>query len=159
MSVTGPSGGKPVKVGQAIGDLTAGMHAAIGILAKLHERNDSGKRSGFEGKLDVGLFGAIVSVMNEYLTFFSMNGEVPGPQGVTHQSIVPYQLFETSDGEIVLAVPSDQRWSEFAELIGREELKEYPTNQERYENRAEVTAVIQEEMERKPTAYWSEKLT
>lgn len=159
MSVTGPSGGKPVKVGQAIGDLTAGMHAVIGILAKLHERDDPSGSGEFQGKLDVGLFGAIVSVMNEYLTFHSMNGMVPGPQGVTHQSIVPYQLFNTSDGEIVLAVPSDQRWMEFVDLIGREELTEYPTNQERYENRAEVTAVIQEEIEKESTAYWTEKLT
>lgn len=159
MSVTGPSGGKPVKVGQAIGDLTAGMHAVIGILAKLHERGDQDTAREFVGKLDVGLFGAIVSVMNEYLTFYSMNGEVPGPQGVTHQSIVPYQLFDTSDGEIVLAVPSDQRWPDFVELIGREELKEYPTNRERYEDRAAVTAIIQEEIQKESTEYWSEKLT
>ncbi len=159
MSVTGPSGGKPVKVGQAIGDLTAGMHAVIGILAKLRERDNLDGSGEFGGKLDVGLFGAIVSVMNEYLTFYSMDGEVPGPQGVTHQSIVPYQLFDTNDGEIVLAVPSDQRWAEFVELLGREELEEYSTNQDRYEHRGEVTSIIQEEIRKKSTDYWSEKLT
>lgn len=159
MSVTGPEGGEPVKVGQAIGDLTAGMHAVIGILAKLHDREGSNETSEFVGKLDVGLFGSIVSIMNEYLTFYSMDGNVPGPQGVTHQSIVPYQLFNTNDGEIVLAVPSDHRWDEFVTLLGREELREYPTNAERFENRDAVIGIIQDAIEEQSTAYWSEKLT
>ena len=117
MSVTGPESGSPVKVGQAIGDLTAGMQAAIGVLAKLQERGridgvggepidtaEGGADTGaFVGKFDVGLFDAIVSLMNEYLTFYSMNGEVPSPQGVTHQSMVPYQLFETADGHVAPA--------------------------------------------------------
>jgi len=88
MSVTGPQGGDPVKVGQAIGDLTAGMLATIGVLARLHERERVSSGS-FVGKFDVGLFDAIVSVMNEYITFHSMTGEVPGPQGGSTSLSVP----------------------------------------------------------------------
>ena len=158
MSVTGPKGGDPVKVGQAIGDLTAGMFAAMGVLARLHER-DRTDADDFVGKFDVGLFDAIVSVMNEYVTFHSMNGEVPGPQGTVHQSICPYQLFETADGHIVTGVPSDERWDDFVDLVGREELREYRTNEQRMANRETVVGIIQEEFITEPTDQLLDRLT
>jgi CoA:oxalate CoA-transferase len=169
MSVTGPEGGDPVKVGQAVGDLTAGMFAAIGILARLYERGrrDSdavgdtaaGDAEAFVGKFDVGLFDAIVSVMNEYLTFHEMTGEIPGPQGTSHQSMVPYQLFETADGHVVTGVPSDERWDDFVDVVGREELRKYGTNDDRVEHEAEVVAAIQEEFAKRSTDHWLTALT
>ena len=173
MSLTGPEGGDPVKVGQAIGDLTAGMYAAIGVLARLNQRDardgvDAADPGGqtpadgadeFVGKFDVGLYDAIVSLMNEYVTFHSMTGEVPGPQGRSHQSIVPYQLFETADGYVATGVPSDERWDDFVDVVGREELREYATNNERMEHKAEVVSVVQEEFERESTEHWLEQLT
>lgn len=155
MSVTGPEGGEPVKVGQAVGDLTAGMFATIGVLARLHERD----RGDGGGKLDVGLFDAIVSVMNEYLTFHSIDGRVPGPQGTTHQSMVPYQLFETADGHVVTGVPSDDRWDAFVDLVGREDIRGYRSNAERVTQQDEVTSAIQEEFLKEPTEYWLDRLT
>ena len=174
ISITGPEGGSPVKVGQAIGDLTAGMQAAIGVLAKLQERGRIDGLGGdepadtaegetgtgaFVGKFDVGLFDAIVSLMNEYLTFYSMNGEVPGPQGVTHQSMVPYQLFETADGHVVTGVPSDDRWGAFCDLLDRDDLREYDTNEVRMTNFEGVAGAIQEEFAQKSTTYWLDRLT
>ena len=150
MSVTGPEGGDPVKVGQAICDLTAGMFATIGVLARLEEVRAG--RGG--GKLDVGLFDAIVSMMNEYLTFYSLNGEVPEPQGVSHQSMVPYQLFETEDGHVVTAVPADDRWDDFVDVVGCESVRKYGTNAERVEHEAEVVAAIQSEIGEEPTEHW-----
>lgn len=158
MSVTGPRDGAPVKVGQAIGDLTAGVLATVGVLARLHEREHTSTDS-FAGKFDVGLFDAIVSVMNEYITFHSMTGEVPGPQGTVHQSICPYQVFETADGNIVTGVPSDERWDDFVDLVGRNKLRKYRTNDERMANRETVTGIIQEEFRKESTGYWLEKLT
>lgn len=155
MSVTGPEGGDPVKVGQAVGDLTAGMFAAIGVLARLHER----ERTGTGGEFDVGLYDAIVSVMNEYLTTHSMTGEVPGPQGRSHQTLVPYQLFETADGHVATGAPSDERWDDFVDMLGREELREYQTNAERVEHRETVVSTIQEEFAAEPTDYWLDRLT
>jgi len=155
MSVTGPEGGDPVKVGQAIGDLGTGLMATIGILARLHDR-DSG---GGGGKFDVGLYDTIVSMMNEYITTHSMTGDVPGPQGTTHQFNVPYQLFETADGHIVTGVPSDDRWDDFVDMLGREEIREYQTNDDRLANKEEVIGVIQEEFEERSTEYWMEQLT
>lgn len=155
MSITGPAGGEPVKVGQAIGDLTAGMFATIGILAKLNQRD---RVEEFNGKLDVGLFDSIVCLLNEYLTWYSMNGHVPGPQGTSHQTLVPYQLFETADGYLVTGVPSDDRWDDFVDVIGREELRDYPTNADRVEHREAVIGVIQAELSTQPTAHWLEAL-
>jgi CoA:oxalate CoA-transferase len=177
MSVTGPEGGDPVKVGQAIGDLSAGMFAAIAILARVHERDrlidgggeasgtdggdsgDGARDDGFVGKFDVGLFDAIVSVMNEYLTFHSMTGDVPGPQGTSHQSLVPYQLFETADGHVVTGVPSDDRWDEFVDVVGREELREYGTNDERVAHEDAVVGAIQEAFAERSTEHWLTELT
>ncbi|MFB6108067.1 MAG: CaiB/BaiF CoA transferase family protein [Haloplanus sp.] len=155
MSVTGPEDGDPVKVGQAIGDLTAGTFATIGVLARLHERG----RTGEGGALDVGLFDAIVSIMNEYPTLHSMTGEVPGPQGTSHQTLVPYQLFETADGSVVTGVPSDDRWDDFVDLLGREELRAYPTNDDRVADEDEVLGIIQDEFETESTDYWLDALT
>lgn len=158
MSVTGPEGGDPVKVGQAIGDLTAGMFAAIGILGRLYER-DRTPTEEFCGKFDVGLFDAIVTLLNEYLTEYSMTGAVPGPQGRTHQTLVPYQVFDTADGAVVTGVPSDDRWDDFVDVVGREELREYPTNDDRHANRETVTGIIQEEFAKEPTEHWLDALT
>lgn len=160
MSVTGPEGGEPVKVGQAIGDLTTGMFAAIGVLARLYERGtaDGDDADSFGGKFDVGLFDSIVTLMNEYLTSHSMDGSVPGPQGTSHQTLVPYQRFETADGALVTGVPSDDRWEDFVDLIGREELAEYPTNDDRFEHADAVVGIIEEEFATESTDYWLDRL-
>ena len=158
MSVTGPEGGQPVKVGQAVGDLTAGMFATIGVLARLYERERTDEGA-FDGKFDVGLFDSIVALLNEYLTEYSMDGTVPGPQGTSHQTLVPYQRFETADDAIVTGVPSDDRWDAFVEMLGCEELAEYETNRERRENADRVVGIIQEEFEKEPAAFWLDRLT
>jgi len=165
MSVTGPKGGEPVKVGQAIGDLTTGMFAAIGILARLYERGAPGgddaegdDADSFNGKLDVGLFDSVVTLLNEYLTSYSMDGSVPGPQGTSHQTLVPYQRFETVDGALVTGVPSDDRWDDFVELVGREELADYPTNDDRFEHADAVVGIIEEEFATESTEYWLDRL-
>ncbi|ELZ05920.1 CaiB/BaiF CoA transferase family protein [Natrialba asiatica] len=156
MSVTGPEDGAPVKVGQAIGDLTTGMFAALGVLARLYERD---RADDFTGKFDIGLFDSIVALLNEYLTEYSMDGSVPGPQGVTHQTLVPYQRFETADSAIVTGVPSDDRWDDFVDLLGRDELHEYPTNEARRENAARVIDIIQAELESESAEFWLDRLT
>jgi crotonobetainyl-CoA:carnitine CoA-transferase CaiB-like acyl-CoA transferase len=155
MSVTGPEGGDPVKVGQALGDLNTGLLTTIGIPARLYER----ERTGEGGEFDVGLYDAVVSFLNEYITNYSMTGDVPGPQGTSHQTSVPYQLFETKDSHIVTGVGSDERWDDFVEAIGREELADYPTNADRVEHKETVVSIIQEEFRAETTDYWLDRLT
>lgn len=155
MSLTGPEDGDPVKVGQAVGDLTAGMFAAIGILARLHAVD----RGAGGGEFDVSLFDAIVTLLNEYPTQYDRTGEVPGTQGTSHQTLVPYQLFDTADGQIVLGVPSDDRWDAFVDAVGCESVRDYATNDERVANRERVLEAIQRRLEEEPTAHWDAVLT
>lgn len=157
MSVTGPEDGEPVKVGQAIGDLTTGMFATIGVLARLCQRRDADE--GFDGRFDVGLFDSIVTLMNEYHTWYSIDGRVPGPQGRSHQTMVPYQLFETADGYLATGVPSDERWSAFVELLDVEELAKYQKNDQRRAHREEIVGALQDRFVTAPTDHWVERLT
>jgi len=154
MSLTGPEDGDPVKVGQAIGDLSSGLFAAVGILARLHEAEQTGEG----GQFDVGLFDAIVTLLNEYPTQYDLTGEVPGTQGTSHQTLVPYQLFDTADGQLVLGVPSDDRWDDFVDAVGCETVREYGTNSERMANREEVVGAIQERLNEAPADHWAEVL-
>ncbi|MFB6161373.1 MAG: CaiB/BaiF CoA transferase family protein [Haloferacaceae archaeon] len=155
MSVTGPEGGDPVKVGQAVGDLTSGMFAAIGVLARLHEAEVTGEG----GQFDVGLFDAIVALLNDYPTNYGLTGEVPGPQGTSHQLLVPYQLFDAADGQFVTGVPSDDRWDEFVDVVGCESVREHGTNAERREHRGEVVGAIQEAFAEEPVEHWTDVLS
>ena len=158
MSVTGPEDGEPVKVGQAIGDLTTGAFAALGVLARLYEREQTASEP-FHGKFDVGLFDGVATLLNEYLTEYTMTGDVPGTQGRHHQTIVPYGVYETADGAVVTGVPDDDRWPEFVDMLGREELSAYETNAQRRANRERVQSIVAEEFATESTAYWLETLT
>jgi len=170
MSVTGPEGGDPVKVGQAIGDLTAGTFAALGVLARLYQRDggggdgstpaaDAADSTEFTGKFDVGLYDAVVTLLNEYLTEYTETGRVPGPQGTDHQTIVPYGLFETADGAVVTGVPADDRWDDFVDAVGCESVREYRTNEARRAARDEVRAAIEDRLRERPTEEWLDRLT
>lgn len=155
MSVTGPDGGPPVKVGQAIGDIGAGLYAVIGILTALRRRDATGSGQKFE----TDLFGTIVSFMEEYLTIYGITGENPEPLGTRHQTDVPYELFETKDGHVALYVPGG-RWDRFVEdVLDDDSLKEYDTTELRQEFYEEIMAVMRPIISERTTAEWVEWLT
>jgi len=171
MSVTGPDGGEPVKMGRAIGDLTAGTFAALGVLARLYQRDAAGPGGGdspdgrgdgpadFAGKFDVGLYDAIVTLLNEHLTEYTETGRVPGPQGTDHRTIVPYGPFETADGAVVTGVPADDRWDDFVDAVGCESVRGYRTNEARRAARDEVRAAIEARLRERATDEWLDRLT
>lgn len=153
MSVTGPEDGEPVKVGQAIGDIGGGLYALIGILTALNHR----ERTGEGQKVETNLFGTIVSFMEEYLTMYGMTGENPTPFGTRHQTGVPYELFETKDGHMVLSVPGDENWKTFVtDILEADQLLEYDTQQLRQENYDELMGVIRPKLREKTTDEWRE---
>ena len=152
MSVTGPEGGPPVKVGQAIGDIGAGLYCAIGILTALHRREYTGEGE----KIETNLFGTIVSFMEEYLTMYGITGEDPTPYGTRHQTIVPYELFETADGYVVLFVP-DGGWETFvSEVVGEEALRAFDTPRLRQEHYEEITTAIRAVLRERTSSEWVE---
>ncbi|MFB6192209.1 MAG: CaiB/BaiF CoA transferase family protein [Haloarculaceae archaeon] len=146
MSITGEEDGAPVRVGVAIADIGAGMYATQAILAALVER-ELGDGTG--QKIDVSLLDGQVAWMSYMASNYFATGEPPGRMGSKHPTITPYQAFETRDGYVVVAVPSENMWPDFCAAIGREELADdprYATNADRVEHRDELDPLLAAEL-------------
>ena len=138
MSITGQPdgapGAEPMKVGVAVADLFTGLYATTAILAALHQVRESGKGQ----HLDVSLFDCQVAMLANQATNYLVSGSAPGRLGNAHPNIVPYQVFQTHDGHIVLAVGNDSQFAAFCEIAGCEDLahdEAYNTNPDRVRNR------------------------
>lgn len=122
MSITGEEdsrpGGGPQKVGIAIADVMTGMYAAIAILAALNQRSVSGKGQ----YIDMALLDCIVALGGNQVTGYFASSKVPRRYGNAHASLVPYQVFDTLDGQIVVAVGNDAQWQRYCAAIGRHDL-------------------------------------
>ncbi|MHC1584801.1 MAG: CaiB/BaiF CoA transferase family protein [Candidatus Syntropharchaeia archaeon] len=122
MSVTGPYGGPPTKVGPGIGDIFPAILCAYGIMVALHEREKSKKGQ----YIEVSMYDSIVSLIYREVVIYDMTGEIPFPLGNKHPTLSPYSDFETKDGRIVIAVPTQKMWERFCRAIGREDLIDHP---------------------------------
>ena len=122
MSITGERddlpGGGPQKAGIAIADVMTGMYATIAILAALQHRTVSGRGQ----YIDMALLDCIVALGGNQVTGYLASGKVPGRYGNAHASLVPYQVFTVSDGEIVVAVGNDGQWQQYCAAIERPDL-------------------------------------
>jgi crotonobetainyl-CoA:carnitine CoA-transferase CaiB-like acyl-CoA transferase len=158
MNITGPPEGPPYKVGVALADVLTGLYAATAILACLRAREKSGHGYAIDlGLLDCAL-ASQVNVAQAYLT----SGKVTERQGNAHLQIVPYQLFATADGYLVLNVGNDSQWRDFCTAAGATELGRDPrfaTNRQRVESRDEVVPRVAELMKARTTAEWERRLT
>ena len=157
MSITGPVEGPPCKVGVAVTDVLTGLYAAVGVLACLHARHQSGHGYAIDLALLDCAVAAQVNVAQAYLT----SGSVPPRQGNAHLQIVPYQLFATADGWLALAVGNDGQWQRFCAAADRPDLAaadRFATNPERVRNRSELVPLLEEVMRRHSTADWGARL-
>ncbi|HET7658721.1 MAG TPA: CaiB/BaiF CoA-transferase family protein [Bacillales bacterium] len=153
MSITGNKETGPTKVGVAITDVLTGLYAAVGILGALHERASSGVGQ----SLDLALFDAQVSALVNVASNFLVSGEIPGLLGNQHPNIVPYQTFETADGEMVIAIGNDSQFRRFCKAIEYDELandQRFETNPKRLENRNVLIEMIQEVMKTRTSKQW-----
>jgi crotonobetainyl-CoA:carnitine CoA-transferase CaiB-like acyl-CoA transferase len=153
MSITGPPEGPPYKVGVAITDVIGGLYAAIAILACLHARNASGH--GYT--IDLALLDCAVAAQVNLAQAYLVTRHVPPRQGNAHLQIVPYQLFATADGYLVLAVGNDAQWQRFCQAAGRQDLAEDPrfrTNPDRVRHRQALLAELEPLLRRYTTAQW-----
>ena len=158
MGITGPKDGPPSKVGVAVADVLTGLYASTSILACLHARLTSGHGYAIDLALLDCALAAQVNLAQAYLT----TGTVPPRQGNAHLQIVPYQLFPTADGWIVLAVGNDSQWQSFCSAAKAMELgadRRYLTNRERVERRDEFVPKVEAVMRTRPTAEWERLLT
>jgi CoA:oxalate CoA-transferase len=118
MSLTGHPGGEPTRVGTSVGDLTAGLFTTIGICSALYHRQTSGRGQ----KIDVGMLDSQVAILENAIARHSATGEVPGPLGARHPSIVPFAAFHTQNGHIVIAAGNDSLFQRLSEALGCPEM-------------------------------------
>jgi crotonobetainyl-CoA:carnitine CoA-transferase CaiB-like acyl-CoA transferase len=134
MSLTGEVDGEPMKVGVGIADVMCGMYAATAILAALRHRDQTQ-----EGQyIDIGLVDTQIAWLINEGTNYLTSGKAPARRANQHPNIVPYQVFETRDGHLIIAVGNDRQFASLCRIIGSPELGQdsrFSTNPARLENR------------------------
>jgi crotonobetainyl-CoA:carnitine CoA-transferase CaiB-like acyl-CoA transferase len=157
MSVTGEPDGEPLKVGVALVDVIAGLYAAVGILAALVHRRESG-----EGQVvEVDLLSALLAGLVNQSSAYTVAGVVPGRMGNRHPSIAPYELLRTGGSEIVLAVGNDRQFADLCEVLGAAQLaseSRFATNPARVENRDDLRPLLEAALAARPAEEWVERL-
>jgi crotonobetainyl-CoA:carnitine CoA-transferase CaiB-like acyl-CoA transferase len=155
MSITGEADREPQKAGVPIADIMAGMFAAVAINGALRYAAVTGKGQ----YIDVGMLDTSVAwLVNQGMNY--LHSGRAERLGNAHPNIVPYQVFQTADGHIVLAIGNDSQFRTFCEFAGAPELAADPrfaTNDARVKNRAEAVAKVQEIIEKHPSQYWLEE--
>jgi CoA:oxalate CoA-transferase len=157
MSITGWADKPPTRVGASIGDLGAGLFTVIGILAALHHREKSG-----EGQLvDVAMLDCQLSLLENAIVRYQVEGKSPAPGGNQHPTITPFQVFRTKDDYLAVSVGNDAMWKTFCETINRADLfnnPKYKTNRDRTTNRNELLPELEHLFPTKTNVEWCEIL-
>ncbi len=161
MSVTGQPDGapgdEPMKIGVALTDILTGLYSCIGILTALTHRD----KTGVGQHIDMSLFDVSVASMANQAMNYLVTGEPPVRLGNAHPNIVPYQVFPTADGHLIIAVGNDRQFVDLCEALGDAELgtnPRYETNQKRVENRESLIPTLTALTTRASTADWINRL-
>jgi crotonobetainyl-CoA:carnitine CoA-transferase CaiB-like acyl-CoA transferase len=157
MSITGPAHGAPTKVGVALVDVIAGLHASLGILAALRHRD----RTGEGQRVDISLLSSLLSALTNQASGFVAAGVVPGILGNAHPSIAPYEVYDVADGSFVIAVGTDRQFAGLCAVIERPELIEDPrfaTNTDRVRHRDELNRELSPVLGTRAGAQWFDAL-
>jgi len=161
MSVTGERegmpGGGPQRVGVAVTDMMTAIYAVSGILAALLHRSQGG-----EGQhIDLALLDVQVASMINIAQAYLSAGIVARRNGNAHPSVVPSQVFDCADGQVMLAAGNDGQFAKLCETAGHPDLARdarFATNEARVRNRELVVATLQATLRGKSAVYWTEKL-
>ncbi|NIZ12528.1 CaiB/BaiF CoA-transferase family protein [Phaeobacter sp. HF9A] len=149
MDLTGAPEGEPQKVGVAWIDIFTGLYGVIGIQTALAER----ARSGLGQHVDLSLLDCGVGVLANQASNFLLGGLEPTRLGNSHPNIVPYQVFPTSDGHLIIACGNDRQFAALVQVLGLDGLEQDPafaTNPARVENRVDLCDRIADK-----TSRWS----
>ena len=157
MSITGEKdgtpGSEPQKVGVAMADLGTGVYATTAILAALFER----QRTGLGRHIDAALLDVQVALLANQASNYLVGGQTPKRMGNAHINVVPYQVFATRDGHIVVAVGNDGQFARYCGLIGDADLARDPRfidNAARLSNREALIPILAGRMLARSTAEW-----
>jgi crotonobetainyl-CoA:carnitine CoA-transferase CaiB-like acyl-CoA transferase len=158
MSITGPAGGEPQKVGVALVDVLTGLFATVGVLAALRHRDATGEGQ----RVEVNLLTSLLAALVNQATAYTSGATVPRRMGNAHPSIAPYELVPTADGELVLAVGNDRQFRALCTALGAPALADDPrfaTNPSRVANRTALRAALEERLARRPAPEWAAAFT
>lgn len=154
MSITGEGPGRPpVKCGAPVTDITAGILAALGVLAAYVHR----LRTGQGQRVDTSLFEAGITQTYWQSAIALATGVSPGPMGSAHPLNAPYQAFETADGWINVGAASQATWERLVDVLGLPELRSdasFRENQDRMRNLSALIALLAPRFRERTTADW-----
>lgn len=157
MSITGEEGGPPVRVGASIGDITAGMFLAQGVLAALFDREKTGQGA----KIDIAMLDSQLAIQEHAIALTTATGTAPGRSGARHPTITPFSTYRAADGFFVIAAGNDAM---FVHLCKTLDLPLNPadprfvSNAARCENHALLKRLIEAVTLEHPAAHWIERL-
>ena len=158
MSVTGEGGDRPpVRVGTSIIDMGTGMWTALGIMAAVRQRDESGEGC----TIDASLYETAIAWMTYHAAAYDASGDIPKAAGSGMNAIVPYQAYECSDGYLVVVAGGDSLFLRLSKVLGHPEWPEDPrfkTNPDRVQNRNAINNAITEVMQKDTRAHWQEVL-
>jgi crotonobetainyl-CoA:carnitine CoA-transferase CaiB-like acyl-CoA transferase len=154
MSITGSAESGPFRVGLPIADLSAGMWAAIGVLAALLHQRATGRGQRVETSLLSGLVGMLCVQGQRYLSL----GEVPEPAGNDHPVLAPYGAFSTANGLLNIGVATERMWRTLCRILETDDLAEHPDyrdNEARMRNRDTLRQRLEERLRRRTKEEWA----
>jgi crotonobetainyl-CoA:carnitine CoA-transferase CaiB-like acyl-CoA transferase len=153
MDLTGFSDGPPVKVGNSVGDLVAGMSAAHGVVLALLARTRTRRGQ----KVEISMLDVMAALLTYQAGIYFGTGQRPTRRGNAHPSIVPYEVFRAADAFVVLGVANNSLWIKCCGALGRPELAQDPrfdTEAKRVQNRATLVPLLNEILGTRAAAEW-----
>ena len=157
MSCNGTAETGPMRSGAPISDLVAGLYAALGTVAALYRRTQTGQGE----RVGVAMVDGLLSLGAFLNTNFLATGQLPVPTGNDHALVAPYGLFTAQDGEIAIAPSNDGVYVKFLQALELEALLDHPdfrTNDLRVQHRTAINALINARIAQAPKAHWIETL-
>jgi CoA:oxalate CoA-transferase len=157
MSLTGHPGGPPTRVGTSIGDITAGLFTAIGVSSALHHRTTSGEGM----KIDVAMLDSQLAILENALARYFATGDIPGPLGARHPTIVPFQSYETADNHVIIAAGNNALFATLCKALECPELAEearFTDNDARGVHVEELKVEMEQRLKQQSTEHWLELL-
>lgn len=153
MSITGWPELPPTRVGLSMGDITAAIFCATGVTTALYQR----EKTGLGQKVDVSMLDCQLSILENALVRYQVDGKAPTPLGTRHPTITPFQAFRGSDGWFVIAVGNDTLWKNFCGAVKRPDLladARFTTNGDRTKHYTELLPELERMLEAKTCDEW-----
>jgi crotonobetainyl-CoA:carnitine CoA-transferase CaiB-like acyl-CoA transferase len=157
MSITGEPEREPQKVGVALVDVLAGLFATVGMLAAVRHR----ERTGQGQRVEINLLSSLLAALVNQGAAHTIAGVTPRRMGNAHPSIVPYDLYPTADGMLVLAVGTDGQFAALCRALGEPglaEREEYASNRARVEHRDALRRELERALSGRPAGAWVSEL-